>query len=70
MSNRSGAMTRHVRIVDVFTDKPLSGNQLAVVLDDHVAGVEVGVNEAVLEAHLEHRAAHDIGELGVAAAVR
>jgi len=26
-------MTRQVRIVDVFTDKPLAGNQLAVVLD-------------------------------------
>ena len=26
-------MTRKVRIVDVFTDKPLFGNQLAVVLD-------------------------------------
>ena len=26
---------RQVRIVDVFTDKPLSGNQLAVVLDGH-----------------------------------
>jgi trans-2,3-dihydro-3-hydroxyanthranilate isomerase len=26
-------MTREIRIVDVFTDKPLAGNQLAVVLD-------------------------------------
>ena len=26
-------MTHQIRIVDVFTDKPLSGNQLAVVLD-------------------------------------
>jgi trans-2,3-dihydro-3-hydroxyanthranilate isomerase len=26
-------MTRKIRIVDVFTDKPLTGNQLAVVLD-------------------------------------
>jgi len=26
-------MTRKIRIVDVFTEKPLSGNQLAVVLD-------------------------------------
>ena len=26
-------MTRQIRIVDVFTDKPLTGNQLAVVLD-------------------------------------
>src|SRR5258708_38491316 len=25
--------TRQIRIVDVFTDKPLAGNQLAVVLD-------------------------------------
>ncbi|TMB75227.1 MAG: PhzF family phenazine biosynthesis protein, partial [Chloroflexi bacterium] len=26
-------MTRQIRIVDVFTEKPLAGNQLAVVLD-------------------------------------
>lgn len=26
-------MTRQIRVVDVFTDKPLAGNQLAVVLD-------------------------------------
>ena len=26
-------MTRKIRVVDVFTDKPLTGNQLAVVLD-------------------------------------
>ncbi|TMG25786.1 MAG: PhzF family phenazine biosynthesis protein, partial [Chloroflexi bacterium] len=26
-------MTHQIRIVDVFTDKPLAGNQLAVVLD-------------------------------------
>ena len=26
-------MSRPIRIVDVFTDKPLAGNQLAVVLD-------------------------------------
>lgn len=26
-------MTRQVRIVDVFTERPLAGNQLAVVLD-------------------------------------
>src|SRR5262245_36181592 len=26
-------MTRRIRIVDVFTDKALAGNQLAVVLD-------------------------------------
>ena len=26
-------MTRKIRVVDVFTDKPLAGNQLAVVLD-------------------------------------
>ena len=24
---------RQIRVVDVFTDKPLAGNQLAVVLD-------------------------------------
>jgi predicted PhzF superfamily epimerase YddE/YHI9 len=26
-------MTRKIRIVDVFTDRPLTGNQLGVVLD-------------------------------------
>ena len=38
-------------------------DQLAVVLHDHVAGVQVGVDEAVLEAHLEHRHADGLGEL-------
>ena len=38
--------------------------------DDHVAGVQVGVDEAVLEAHLEHRHAHDLGELGRCAGVQ
>ena len=46
----------------------------AVVLHDHVAGVQVGVDEAVLEAHLEQRHAHGLGELvayvGAGAAAR
>jgi trans-2,3-dihydro-3-hydroxyanthranilate isomerase len=34
-------MTREIRIVDVFTDKPLAGNQLAVVLDGRDISTDV-----------------------------
>jgi hypothetical protein len=43
-------------------------DQRIVVADHQVAGVQIGVDEAVLEAHLEHRRAQGLGERGLARA--
>ena len=54
-------LDQHV-LVQQLREAGVEDDELAVVLHDHVAGVQVGVDEAVLEAHLEERHADGLGE--------